>query len=178
MWRAGAASSWSPPPATPARRRPPLYPAAIPGVIAVTATDEDDRIYRSAVRGNHIAIAAPGVNLMLPTVGGDYRVTSGTSFSAAEITGVIALMLERNPGLTPDAVRRALIEHGPRPWRPRHRPPVRGRAGGRLPGGDVGHAGRPVGRCRPARALDRWRLAIKIRYFKGLGENRRPRENS
>ena len=88
---------------------PPQYPAALPAVIAVTATDEDDRLYRSAVRGNHIAIAAPGVNLVLPTVGGDCRITSGTSFSAAEITGVIALMLERNPSLTPDAVRRALM---------------------------------------------------------------------
>jgi hypothetical protein len=88
---------------------PPQYPAALPGVIAVTATDEDDRLYRSAVRGNHIAIAAPGVNLVLPTVGGDCRITSGTSFSAAEITGVIALMLERNPSLTADAVRRALV---------------------------------------------------------------------
>ena len=87
----------------------PLYPAANPAVIAVTATDEDDRIYRSANRGNHIAVAAPGVNLMLPTVGGDCRMTSGTSFSAAEISGVIALMLERNPGLNPDAVRRALV---------------------------------------------------------------------
>mgnify|MGYP001168833764 CR=1 FL=1 len=87
----------------------PLYPAASPAVIAVTATDEDDRIYRSANRGNHIAVAAPGVNLLLPTLGGDYRMTSGTSFSAAEITGVIALMLERNPGLNPDAVRRALV---------------------------------------------------------------------
>lgn len=87
----------------------PQYPAAQPGVIAVSATDEDDRLYRSAVRGNHIAIAAPGVNLVLPTLGGECRVTSGTSFSAAEITGVIALMLERNPGLNPDAVRRALM---------------------------------------------------------------------
>ena len=88
---------------------PALFPAASPGVIAVTATDEDDRIYRAAVRGSHIAIAAPGVNLMLPALGGDYRMTSGTSFSAAEITGVIALMLERNPGLNREAVRRALI---------------------------------------------------------------------
>lgn len=88
---------------------PALFPAATPGVIAITATDEDDRIYRLAVRGSHITIAAPGVNLMLPTVGGNYRMTSGTSFSAAEITGVIALMLERNPGLNPEAVRRALI---------------------------------------------------------------------
>ena len=56
---------------------PPQYPAALPAVIAVTATDEDDRIYRSAVRGNHIAIAAPGVNLVLPTVGGDCRMHVG-----------------------------------------------------------------------------------------------------
>jgi hypothetical protein len=88
---------------------PPLFPAANPGVIAVTATDEEDRIFRGANRGNHIAVAAPGVGLWLPTVGGEYRITSGTSFSAAEITGVIALMLERNPNLTPDAVRRALV---------------------------------------------------------------------
>ena len=38
----------------------PLYPAADPNVIAVTATDDNDRIFRSANRGNHIAIAAPG----------------------------------------------------------------------------------------------------------------------
>jgi Subtilase family len=87
----------------------PLYPAADPAVIAVTATDVDDRLFRSANRGNHIAVAAPGVDLWLPTLDGDYRMTSGTSFSSAEVTGVIALMLERNPGLDPDAVRRALM---------------------------------------------------------------------
>ena len=88
---------------------PPLYPAANPLVIAVTATDHQDQIFRAANRGNHIAIAAPGVDLWLPTIDGNYRMTSGTSFSAAEITGVIALMLERNPSLTPDAIRRALL---------------------------------------------------------------------
>jgi subtilisin family serine protease len=87
----------------------PLYPAANPMVIAVTATDIDDRVFRAANRGNHIAVAAPGVDLWLPTLDGNYRRTSGTSFSAAEITGVIALMLERNAGLTPEAVRRALV---------------------------------------------------------------------
>ena len=87
----------------------PLYPAANPAVIAVTATDENDRLFRSAVRGGHIAVAAPGVDLWLPAVGGDYRMTSGTSFSAAEVSGVIALMLQRNPNLTPAAVRRVLM---------------------------------------------------------------------
>ncbi|MPZ37834.1 MAG: S8 family serine peptidase [Rhizobiales bacterium] len=87
----------------------PLYPAANRAVIAVTATDDGDRIYRAANRGKHVAVAAPGVDLLLPTLGSDYRMTSGTSFSAAEVTGVIALMLERNPTLGPDAVRQALV---------------------------------------------------------------------
>ena len=37
---------------------PPLYPAADPNVIAVTATDEDDRLLKVANRGRHIALAA------------------------------------------------------------------------------------------------------------------------
>jgi subtilisin family serine protease len=36
--------------------------------------------------------------------------TSGTSFSAAYISGVAALMLERNPGLKPDEVRAILMK--------------------------------------------------------------------
>lgn len=88
---------------------PPLYPAAFPGVIAVTATDQGDRIFRAANRGNYIAVAAPGVDLWLPTLDNDYRLTSGTSFAAAEISGLVALMLERNPRLSPDDVRRILM---------------------------------------------------------------------
>jgi subtilisin family serine protease len=34
---------------------------------------------------------------------------SGTSFSAAFVSGTVALMLERKPGLAPDAVRQALM---------------------------------------------------------------------
>jgi subtilisin family serine protease len=88
---------------------PALYPAADPNVIAVTATDEDDQVFRAANRGRHVTVAAPGVDLILPAPGGEYAVVSGTSFAAAEVSGAVALMLERNPGLAPDAVRRALI---------------------------------------------------------------------
>jgi subtilisin family serine protease len=88
---------------------PPLFPAADPNVIAVTATDENDNLYLNANRGRHITVAAPGVDLWLPAPGGEYRMSSGTSFSVALATGVVALMLERNPNLTPEMVRAALI---------------------------------------------------------------------
>jgi hypothetical protein len=87
---------------------PPLYPAADPNVIAVTATDAQDRLFKAANRGRHVAIAAPGVEIMVPGLRGGYQLTSGTSFAAAHVSGIVALLLELKPGLKPDAVRAAL----------------------------------------------------------------------
>jgi subtilisin family serine protease len=87
---------------------PPLYPAADRNVIAVTATDMEDRLYTGANRGNHIAVAAPGVDVLVPAPDGNYQFTTGTSVAAAEVSGVAALLLERNPKLTPSDVRRIL----------------------------------------------------------------------
>ena len=87
---------------------PPLYPAAYPNVIAVTATDTDDRLFPQANRGSHIAVAAPGVDIFVPAPGGTYQFTTGTSVASAEVSGVAALLVERNPSLTPDDVRRIL----------------------------------------------------------------------
>jgi hypothetical protein len=89
-------------------RSPPLYPAADPSVIAVTATDAEDSLYSGANRGNHIAVAAPGVDILVPGVGGDYQFTTGTSVAAAHVSGVAALLLERNPSLRPRDIRRIL----------------------------------------------------------------------
>jgi hypothetical protein len=87
---------------------PPLYPAADTNVIAVTATDSEDRLFGASNRGRHVAVAAPGVELMLPSIRGGYQISSGTSFAAAHITGIVALLLELKPDMKPDAVRRAL----------------------------------------------------------------------
>jgi subtilisin family serine protease len=87
----------------------PLFPAANPEVIAVTATDADDRLFPEANRGKHIAVAAPGVDLFLPGLGGTYQEISGTSFAAAEVSGTIALLVERKPDLTHDDARRILM---------------------------------------------------------------------
>jgi subtilisin family serine protease len=87
---------------------PPLYPAADPNVIAVTATDMDDKLFSGANRGTYIAVAAPGVDVLAPSVGGTYQLTTGTSVASAQVSGVAALLIERNPSLTPGDVRRIL----------------------------------------------------------------------
>jgi Subtilase family len=89
-------------------KSPPLYPGADPSVIAVTATDVDDKLFTVASRGKHIALAAPGVDVLVPAPDNGYQVTTGTSVAAAEVSGVVALLLERNPRLTPADVRRIL----------------------------------------------------------------------
>ena len=55
-----------------------------------------------------MAIAAPGVDVIVPAPDGGYQLTTGTSVAAAHVSGVIALMLERNPKLSPADVRAIL----------------------------------------------------------------------
>jgi subtilisin family serine protease len=90
-------------------RSPPLYPGADPNVIGVTATDENDKIFSGANRGRQVALAAPGVDILVPAPEGTYQLTTGTSVASAEMSGVVALMLERNPRLRPADVKRILI---------------------------------------------------------------------
>lgn len=90
-------------------KSPPLFPAADTNVIAVTATDAEDKLFQASNRGNHVAVSAPGVDILVPSPGAAYQVTSGTSFAAAHVSGIAALILERNPGLSPDGLRRVLL---------------------------------------------------------------------
>jgi hypothetical protein len=91
-------------------KSPPLYPAANPNVIAVSATDAQDHLFSASNRGAYIAVAAPGVDVFLPAPDDKYQLTSGTSFSAAFVSGLAALMLERNPALKPDDLRATLMQ--------------------------------------------------------------------
>jgi hypothetical protein len=88
---------------------PPLYPAADANVIAVTATDADDRLFAQANRGRYIAVAAPGVDVLEPAPNAGVQLISGTSVAAAHVSGVAALIIERAPTLGPDEVRGILM---------------------------------------------------------------------
>jgi subtilisin family serine protease len=89
-------------------KSPPLFPAANPNVIAVSGTDAQDRLFQASNRGVHIALAAPGTDVFLPAPDQKYQMTSGTSFSAAYVSGIAALLLERNPALKPNDLRAIL----------------------------------------------------------------------
>ena len=89
-------------------KSPPLYPAADPNVIAVSATDAEDKLFEQSNRGRHIAVAAPGAQILVAAPDGGYEVSSGTSYSAAEVSGIVALMIQRKGDLTPDKVRNIL----------------------------------------------------------------------
>lgn len=91
-------------------RSAPLYPGADPSVIAVTATDAEDKVFSDANRGAYVAIAAPGVDVLTAEPGGRYAFTSGTSIAAAHVTALVALLLEKQPELDTDSARRVLAE--------------------------------------------------------------------
>ncbi|MEV5824791.1 S8 family serine peptidase [Spirillospora sp. NPDC052242] len=89
------------------------FPAAYPGVIAVGALDRYLRLWEDSNRHSHVSVCAPGVDIVSADNGKGYVVGTGTSASSAIVAGVAALVRARYPKLTPDEVRRALVEGSP-----------------------------------------------------------------
>jgi subtilisin family serine protease len=112
------------------------YPAALDEVVAVGATTGDDSRLQSSSRGSHMAICAPGdwIWSTLPTYPGfryyeavfddgmrphpgaaesrkeNYYYERGTSMAAAHVSAAVALVLAQDPDLSPQDVRRKLME--------------------------------------------------------------------
>ncbi len=77
-----------------------LFPAGYDSVLAVTATDANDAIFVHANQGAHIAISAPGVDIVTLSSNGAFEVSSGTSMAAAHISGIVALLLADSPSMS------------------------------------------------------------------------------
>jgi subtilisin family serine protease len=81
------------------------FPASYRGVIAVAAEG-------SPSRAQHVAVLAPGVDVLttVPPAGWDFL--SGASMAAAHVSGVAALLLARRPGMSPAQVAQAIMGGG------------------------------------------------------------------
>jgi subtilisin family serine protease len=81
------------------------YPAALPDVVSVSASDESDRLYDFSNSGS--ALAAPGDN-STTSWGGGYESFLGTSSAAPVVTGIAALGFSADPDATPGEMEEAL----------------------------------------------------------------------
>jgi len=70
--------------------RPPSYPAAQAGVVAVTDVDRNNVVASDASQGDYIDLAAPGVDLWVAAPGGGGRYTSGSSMAAPLVAAALA----------------------------------------------------------------------------------------
>jgi len=80
---------------------PPLYPAAWPEVLAVTAVQGGRQRLPIAVTGGHIDLAAAGANLSVFHQDRSQRLLSGTGLAAAHVTGVVARLLQAGIPVSP-----------------------------------------------------------------------------
>lgn len=79
------------------------YPAAYPSVLAVTATDEQDRLARFSTTGDFVDLAAPGVRVWSTAwqsqLGDTYGSASGTSVACPHVAAAAALLMSIRPDL-------------------------------------------------------------------------------
>jgi len=86
----------------------PSYPAAYPGVIAVTAVDKKRDVYRRATQGEYIDLAAPGVDLWVAAPAGGGTTKSGTSYAVPFISAAAAILHASGATLNPAGLQAAL----------------------------------------------------------------------
>lgn len=93
---------------------PPLFPAAYPGVVGVTAVDARRRAIFEAERGQQVMFAAPGADIPAATLPDGFQQVRGTSFAAPLVAGLLAE--ERLHGMDAhaaiDALARAAVHLG------------------------------------------------------------------
>jgi subtilisin family serine protease len=88
------------------------YPSAyrLSNIISVAAIDINNNLLPSSNWGvNKVDVAAPGENIYSTLPGGRYGYMSGTSQATAFVSGMAALLLAKDPKLTPKQIREIIM---------------------------------------------------------------------
>lgn len=101
------------------------YPARYPQTISVGATNRVRRIAPFSNRGSHIDIYAPGDKIISAWLRGKYHEMSGTSMATSHVSGAVALLLARYPGLGPHEIK-SILKRSMQPLRGNKAPKVTG----------------------------------------------------
>ncbi|MFC2062522.1 S8 family serine peptidase [Chloroflexota bacterium] len=91
----------------------PTYPAGYGNCIAVAAVKQDNALVSLSNRGDWVDVAAPGFDIYSTLPDSSYGYKTGTSFAAAYVTGIAALLLDvitdtNGDGKLNDEVREAI----------------------------------------------------------------------
>jgi Subtilase family/Bacterial Ig domain/Fervidolysin N-terminal prodomain len=78
----------------------PNYPAAYSNVLAVSAISSTDQFLSSSDYGNWISVSAPGCGIYTTLNNGGYGGSCGTSVAAPVVSGIAALVMSANLGLS------------------------------------------------------------------------------
>ncbi|GHJ49192.1 type VII secretion-associated serine protease [Catellatospora sp. TT07R-123] len=85
------------------------YPAAFPGVVAVSGIGSDGQLWSSSVTGPEVLLSAPAKGISTAWRDNRRVVTDGTSNSAAIVAGMVALIRAKYPTMPATEVIRRLI---------------------------------------------------------------------
>ena len=90
-----------------------IYPAGfdINNVISVTSIDSNGIIPSYANYGANVDIAAPGTSIISTTPGNKSEYYSGTSVSAAVVSGIAALIKSSIPSKTTDGIKKQILDY-------------------------------------------------------------------
>jgi subtilisin family serine protease len=84
------------------------FPSSLPTVIAVVASDREGSV-RATIGKHQAFLVAPGINVITTVPQRAYDFLSGSSFATAHVSGIVALLLEKYPQLTPHHVMDLLL---------------------------------------------------------------------
>ncbi|MEU9703004.1 type VII secretion-associated serine protease mycosin [Streptomyces sp. NPDC047981] len=86
------------------------YPAAYPGVVAVTAVDRWGTRASFSTSRWYATVSAPGLDIVIADPDRRYYSGWGTSAAAAFVSGAVALVRSAHPDLSPAQVKQLLID--------------------------------------------------------------------